>query len=66
MVYTDGLASFSVYAERLTSEKEPFEGTSQMGAVSAFGKVVGEHQITVVGEVPKTTVEQVGQAVRRR
>ncbi len=66
MVYSDGLASFSVYVERLTTDKEPFAGLSQMGAMNAFGKLVGDNQITVVGEVPKKTVEQVGQAVERR
>ena len=66
MVYSDGLASFSVYVERLTTDKEPFAGLSQMGAMNAFGTLVGDNQITVVGEVPRKTVEQVGQAVRRR
>ncbi len=66
MVYSDGLASFSVYVERLTADKEPFVGLSQMGAMSAFGKVNGDYQLTVVGEVPSNTVEQVGQAVQPR
>ncbi len=66
MVYSDGLASFSVYIERLTADKEPFVGISQMGAMSAFGKVSGEYQLTVVGEVPSNTVEQVGRAVQRK
>ena len=66
MVYSDGLASFSVYIERLTADKEPFVGLSQMGAMSAFGKVIGDNQFTVVGEVPSNTVEQVGQAVHPR
>ena len=65
MVFSDGLASFSVYIEKLTDEKEPFEGLSEMGAVSAFGRILDGYQITAVGEVPKATVERAGVAVRR-
>ena len=65
MVFSDGLASFSIYIEKLSDEKEPFEGFSEMGAVSAFGRIVDGYQITAVGEVPKATVERAGVAVRR-
>ena len=34
-----------------------------MGAVSAFGRMVGKHQVTVVGAVPAATVEAVGMSV---
>jgi sigma-E factor negative regulatory protein RseB len=65
MVYSDGLASFSVYLERLESEPDSFEGSSRMGAVNAFGRVVDGHQVTVVGEVPLETVRRVAAEVGR-
>ena len=66
MVFSDGLASFSLYIERFEADSEPFTGTSQMGAVNAFGRVIDGVQVTVVGEVPKVTVEKVGRAVRKK
>jgi sigma-E factor negative regulatory protein RseB len=66
VVFTDGLAAFSVYLERVDAVKAPFEGLSQMGAITAFGMRLGEHQVTVIGEVPKATVDRVGRSVQRR
>ncbi len=55
-VYTDGLATLSVYIEKAVTEKR-FEGGSQMGAIHAFGTQVDGYQITAVGEVPAQTVK---------
>ncbi len=63
---TDGLASVSVYIEPLKQPvKKMLSGVSRSGALSAFGRVIDHHQITVVGEVPPTTVEEIGNAVTR-
>jgi sigma-E factor negative regulatory protein RseB len=66
LVYTDGLASVSVFIERQSSATEPIEGHSNMGAMNAYGRVHDEYQITVVGEVPSITVERVADSVERR
>ena len=66
LVYTDGLASVSVYVERSEDSSEMLDGPSRMGAVSAFGLEVDGHQVTVVGEVPERTVELIARAVRHR
>ena len=66
LVFSDGLAAFSVYLERITGERSPFEGLSQMGALAAYGKRIGEFQVTVVGDVPRVTVDRVGRSVQRR
>jgi sigma-E factor negative regulatory protein RseB len=66
LVFTDGLAAFSVYLERLPPGGAPFEGLSQMGALTAFGGRIGEYQVTVIGEVPRATVDRVGRSVKRR
>ncbi len=56
-VASDGLASFSIYIEA------PMEGAlmgqSRLGAVTAAGGRVGDHQVTVVGEVPPATAQMV-------
>lgn len=67
LVLSDGLAAVSVFVTG-TGGKEgrPLEGVSRMGAVHAFGRMIGAFQVTVVGEVPAETVQRIGEAVRRR
>jgi sigma-E factor negative regulatory protein RseB len=65
LFYSDGLASLSIYIEKLESTSDRLDGVSSMGALNAFGKVIEEHQVTVVGEVPVVTVRSVGKSVRR-
>lgn len=63
MVFTDGLASISVFMEKNTPhDKIPFVGVSRMGAVNAFARRVNDHQITVVGEVPVAAVRMIGES----
>ncbi len=57
LVLSDGLASFSVYLEPPLDGA--LHGESRLGAVSAAGGRVGEHQVTVVGEVPPATARRV-------
>ncbi len=63
LFYSDGLASFSVYIEKITEVKEPLKGASRMGAMNAFGVVLERSQVTVVGEVPEMTVRTVAESV---
>lgn len=63
-VLSDGLATVSVFIEKFMDGQEAFEGGAPMGAVNAFGSVVAQHQVTVIGEVPMGTVERVARAVR--
>jgi sigma-E factor negative regulatory protein RseB len=62
-VLSDGLASISIYFEKLTNDEGSFEGISPMGVMNAFGVVNMEHQITVIGEVPADTVERLAQSI---
>jgi len=61
-VMSDGLASLSVYVEKIISPS--LVGTSNMGAVNAFGREYEGYQVTAVGEVPSQTVQQVANAIR--
>ncbi len=66
MVFSDGLATVSVYIEPRHADAHGLSGHSNMGAVNALGVQVSDYQITVVGEVPRLTVERIGQSVQRR
>ncbi|MDH5189831.1 MAG: MucB/RseB C-terminal domain-containing protein [Gammaproteobacteria bacterium] len=63
-VYSDGLATVSVYIEKVEEQNDLMQGVSYMGAVHVFANVVNDHQVTVVGEVPAETVEFIGNSVR--
>ena len=57
LVYSDGLASVSVFIEKNKGDEKHLQGASSMGAVNAFGYSVGDFFVTVVGEVPEKTVQ---------
>lgn len=61
MVYTDGLASLSVFIERQSS-KTP-QGSTSMGAVNAYIRILNDYSVTAIGEVPAVTVKQVAESV---
>lgn len=66
LVFSDGLATVSVYIEPHRADKKAPSGMSTMGAVHALGVRRGDYQMTVVGEVPGQTVERIETAVQRR
>jgi sigma-E factor negative regulatory protein RseB len=57
IVYTDGLASVSVFIEMAVAASEQAEGLSQVGSANAFTTTISGHMVTAVGEVPVPTVE---------
>ena len=61
MVYTDGLASLSVFIEKKSTLTQ--SGVSSMGAVNAFIRIINDHSVTAIGEVPALTVKQVAESV---
>ncbi len=63
MVFSDGLAGISVFIEKV-SEVTNIPGLSSQGAVHIYSRLVGDHLVTVVGEVPPRTVIQVADSVR--
>ncbi|HEX7026773.1 MAG TPA: MucB/RseB C-terminal domain-containing protein [Gammaproteobacteria bacterium] len=62
LVYSDGLASVSVFIEPNKNEKM-LSGSRRRGALNIYGKVFNDHHITVVGEVPGQTVKQIAESV---
>lgn len=62
MVFTDGLASLSVFIEKLSDRQLP-SGASSMGAVNAFIREMKEFSVTAIGEVPAVTVKQMAESI---
>ena len=65
-VYSDGLASLSIFIERALLAGDRMEGLSSVGAVNAFSRVIDEYQLSVVGEVPGIAVERVAASIRKQ
>ncbi len=64
LVFTDGLATVSVFLEPLGGAEPLLEGPAHMGAMNAFGKVIEDHQLVVVGEVPQAAVAMIASSVK--
>jgi len=64
LVYSDGVASVSVFIEAGVAAVEQGEGPSRMGSANAYTTVLGGNLITAVGEVPARTVETIARSVR--
>ena len=76
LVYSDGLATVSVFVEAEVPPKPaaeqtpsapaepPMEGLARVGSGFAFSTVVQGHQVTAVGEVPAQTVEFIAHSVK--
>ncbi|HXY76771.1 MAG TPA: MucB/RseB C-terminal domain-containing protein [Steroidobacteraceae bacterium] len=66
LVFTDGLASVSVFVEMQISQPEgaAVPKAATVGSSSAFSTVVDGHKITAVGEVPPATVQFIATQVK--
>jgi len=80
LVYSDGLATVSVFVEAPPSDahgtsvgadaaadapaEPPMQGLARVGSGYAFSTVVQGHQVTAVGEVPARTVEFIAHSVK--
>ncbi len=63
MIFSDGLATVSVFLERLDGASPLLQGGSQLGSMNAFGTQMGDYQILVVGEVPAATVQSIATSI---
>lgn len=61
MVFTDGLASLSVFIEKQTGQAT--QGETSMGAVNAFIRILDNYSVTAIGEVPAITVQLVAESI---
>ena len=63
VVFSDGLASVSLFIEPVTNGVKPRMGHSTVGNTSFYSSVAGYLQITVLGEVPEATVARIANSV---
>ena len=61
IVYSDGLAAVSLFIESNVGHIEP--GLSHRGALHVYSRVLADHGIRALGEVPSATVRQIADSV---
>jgi sigma-E factor negative regulatory protein RseB len=65
VVFSDGLASISVFIEPGGSSGST-EFVSNVGPVNVYRRQMGEHRLVVMGEVPALAVKRLGDGVEAR
>jgi len=63
VLVTDGLSAVSVFRARTRLPDKMFRGLSHMGAMNAYGRLIGAFHVTIVGEVPQSTVRLIGDSL---
>ena len=66
IVLSDGLANVSIFVEPNGPPTRSDEASSVDGTTTFFSRPLGDHLVTVLGEVPLATARQVGRSVARR
>ena len=65
-IFSDGLASVSLFAEVFDRRRHGQEGLMTLGATQTFTRRVGEWWVTVVGEAPAQTLMAFAQGLERK
>lgn len=66
VVYSDGLTGLSIFIEPVSEQRARHEGVAALGATQVVVRRIADYWITVVGEVPASTVRQFAAAVEFR
>ena len=66
LVYSDGLATVSVFIEDPKTDADVAEGFSVVGSTNAFSTTVRGRKVTAVGEVPRHTVHSIATSLQPR
>jgi sigma-E factor negative regulatory protein RseB len=66
MVFSDGLASISVFIEPSASRNRVNPVASRQGAINIYTRTLDDQVVTVLGEAPAPAVQQIGESVAVR
>jgi sigma-E factor negative regulatory protein RseB len=65
LIFSDGIVTMSVFVEP-NAPARTAEASSEDGTTTFFVKPLGENLVSVLGEIPLATAQQVGRSVARR
>jgi sigma-E factor negative regulatory protein RseB len=63
LVYSDGLATVSVFIEDPSAQADVGEGFSNVGSTNAFSLTLRGRKVTAMGEVPRQTVRTIASSL---
>ncbi len=63
LVYSDGLATVSVFIEDPATKAEVGEGFSTVGSTNAYSLTLRGRKVTAMGEVPRQTVRTIASSL---
>jgi sigma-E factor negative regulatory protein RseB len=63
LVYSDGLATVSVFIEDPDTKAEVREGFSNVGSTNAYSTTLRGRKVTAIGEVPRRTVRTIASSL---
>jgi len=66
LVYSDGLATVSVFIEDSAAQTDVVEGFSTAGSANAFSVRLDDRRVTAIGEVPRKTVESIANSLQSK
>ena len=66
LIFSDGIVTLSVFVEPNAPPARTAEASSEDGTTTFFVRPMGENLVSVLGEVPLATAQQVGRSVARR
>ncbi|WP_137920254.1 MucB/RseB C-terminal domain-containing protein [Hydrogenophaga sp. 2FB] len=64
-VFSDGLASVSLFVEPFDPQRHTAESSAVVGATHSVNRRVGDHWLTVLGEVPPATLRRFALSLER-
>jgi sigma-E factor negative regulatory protein RseB len=64
-IFSDGLASVSLFVEPADPQQRAQEVSMTMGATGLFARRIQDWWLTVVGEVPASTLQVFSQSIER-
>ena len=66
LVFSDGVASISVFIEPVLPKEKPVAGLFKSGATTIYKRIAGDQLVTVLGEVPPRTLKRLGDGIERK
>jgi sigma-E factor negative regulatory protein RseB len=66
VVFSDGLATMSVFIEPTARDKPVMDDVQMLGPTAAYSRRLGEAMVTAIGEVPPAAVRAVAESVEFR
>jgi len=66
LVFSDGLVAVSVFVEPIAATPSVQAGFLQQGGLNVYALRLDDHMVTVLGEAPARTVQQIANSVVRR